>query len=57
MKKKPKTENTAQHGLDTTIRKQSQRTQIRHEPSYKQEVKIWRYCLYWPRPTIRAGVC
>ena len=31
---------TAQHGLDTTIRKQSQRTQIRHEPSYKQEVKI-----------------
>ena len=30
------TENTTQYVLDTTIRKQTQITLIRHEPSYKQ---------------------
>jgi hypothetical protein len=29
-------ENTTQYVLDTTMRKQTQITQIKHEPSYKQ---------------------
>jgi len=38
--KTKKTENTTQYVLDTTIHKQTQITETRHEPSYKQlEVK------------------
>jgi len=37
---KTKNRNTTQHMLDTTMRKQTQITSIRYEPSYKQlEVK------------------
>ena len=40
MKTKQKPQNPTQCALDTTFRKQTQITLIRHEPSYKQlEVK------------------
>ena len=29
--------DTTQYVLDTTMRKQTQMTQVRHEPSYKQQ--------------------
>ena len=40
-KEETQNKNTTQYALDTTIRKQTQITQIRHAPSYKQlEVKM-----------------
>ena len=40
-KEEKQNKNTTQYALDTTIRKQTQITQIRHAPSYKQlEVKM-----------------
>ena len=38
--------NTTQYVLDITIRKQTQITQIRHDPSYKQQrVKTFAYII------------
>ena len=40
--------DTIQYVLDTTIRKQSQITQIKHEPSYKQmEAKTSQHLCKW----------
>ena len=40
-KEETQNKNTTQYALDTTIRKQTQITQIRHAPSYKKlEVKM-----------------
>jgi len=38
--KTSKTKTTTQYVLDTTIRKQTQITQIRHEPTYKQNDEL-----------------
>ena len=48
MKTKQKPKNPTQCALDTTIRKQTQITLIRHEPSYKQlEVKTNQPSFVW----------
>jgi len=44
--------NVAHYVLDTTIRKQTQITSIRHEPSYKQHFRHFHYviCSLWRKP-------
>jgi len=39
-----KNKNTTQYVSDTTVRKQTQKTQIRHEPSHKQ-LKSSKFCI------------
>ena len=48
--------NTTQYVLNITMRKQTQRTYIRHEPSYKQlEVKTKRTQFFYAKTDITTG--